>query len=201
MEPKETAAKKEEGKPKDKPEEITEEEKQKLLRLSEISVWIDNYDDIFSDFDPRSYSQRAFSDDFLNETRKASKEKRTGQLELKILVPKEAKNSRHEDMIKSRFKDYFNRHLKQAEDEVTNIKKKGFLSVSIGVIMALLATYMSYVKGDGFLLNLFFVVLEPGSWFLMWSGLDTVLYTAKSKKTELDFFKRMSKCNVSFTPY
>ena len=34
-------------------------EKQKLLEISEISLLLDSYDDIFSDFDQRPYAQRA----------------------------------------------------------------------------------------------------------------------------------------------
>jgi len=41
--------------------ENEEMHKKKLLQLSEISLIIDTYDDIFSDFDPRPYSQRALA--------------------------------------------------------------------------------------------------------------------------------------------
>ena len=49
-----------------------------LLKKSEISLSLDNYDDIFSDFDPRPFSQRALSDDFLIEAKKASRDKVSG---------------------------------------------------------------------------------------------------------------------------
>ena len=45
----------------------TKEETEKLLQQSEISLLLDSYDDIFSDFDPRPYNQRALSQDFLAE--------------------------------------------------------------------------------------------------------------------------------------
>lgn len=50
------------------------EETEKILEMSEISIWLDNYDDIFSDFDPRPYSQRSLSDDFLAEAKKIEHE-------------------------------------------------------------------------------------------------------------------------------
>ena len=62
------------------------EYEQKILHLSEISILLDNYDDIFSDFDPRPYSERSLSDDLLNEARKASRDKNTGRLELRFLI-------------------------------------------------------------------------------------------------------------------
>jgi hypothetical protein len=36
----------------------------------EISIWLDSYNDIFSDFDSRPFSERTVSDDFLSEVRK-----------------------------------------------------------------------------------------------------------------------------------
>ena len=32
-----------------------------------VSLWLDTYEDIFSDFDPRPYGQRALSEDFVAE--------------------------------------------------------------------------------------------------------------------------------------
>ena len=39
-----------------------------------VSLWLDNYDNIFSDFDPRSYAHRELSDDFLIEAKKVTHE-------------------------------------------------------------------------------------------------------------------------------
>ena len=66
---------------------LSEKDKQEAKQLSQISMWMDSYDDIFSDFDPRPSSQRSISDDFLIESRRAAKDKVTGTFELKLLIP------------------------------------------------------------------------------------------------------------------
>ena len=83
---------------KDAPE-CSPESKKRILELSEISVALDSYDDIFSDFDPRDYSKRGLSEDFINEVKKASRAKPTGGLELKILIPENLRNKSHEHVI------------------------------------------------------------------------------------------------------
>jgi hypothetical protein len=41
--------------------QISEEEKRKIFEISEVSLWLDSYDDIFSDFDPKTiFSTRYF---------------------------------------------------------------------------------------------------------------------------------------------
>ena len=43
----------------------------KKFREGNISIVLDSYDDLFSDFDPRPYRIRALSDDFLLECKKS----------------------------------------------------------------------------------------------------------------------------------
>ncbi len=86
---------------------VFKSKKEKLLRMSEISLWLDHYDDIFSNFDPRPYSQKALSDDFLLETKRASRDKVSGQIELKFLVKAEMRNKKQENLIRRRLKEHF----------------------------------------------------------------------------------------------
>src|SRR3989344_7271696 len=76
------------------------DEKQMLLDRSKISLIIDNYDDIFSDFDSRPYSHRNLSDDFMYEAKRVSKEMKEGVAELRFMIPGIERDSNHEGVIK-----------------------------------------------------------------------------------------------------
>ena len=84
--------------------------KQELLAKSEISLILDTYDDIFSDFDPRPYEERALSDDFLLEAKKASRDKATGTIELIFMMPAGKRDTHKESLIKRRLRDHFRKH-------------------------------------------------------------------------------------------
>ncbi len=71
-------------------QEISDTEKEKI-REANISLIIDDYEDIFSDFDPRDYIERAISDDFIQECKRSARDKLKG-IELRILVPKDKRN-------------------------------------------------------------------------------------------------------------
>ncbi len=194
-------------KPAQKPEEecipksIIEEEKQKLLRMSEIGIWVEDYEHIFSDFDSRPYSQRALSDDFLREAKKASMEKISGVIELKFLLPEARRNPAHEAMVKKRLRDHFKKHHDLLKAETAGIKKRGGFLALVGITMMFAATSVYELGVESFLYRLLFVLLEPGGWFAVWFGLDQIFYTAKEKKPDLDFYEKMSKCNISFMSY
>ena len=177
------------------------DEKLRLLKMSEISLWLDTYDDIFSDFDPRPYSHRSLSDDFLLEAKKASREKSSGKIELNFLIPAEKRNSETESIIRKRLHEHFKKHYNMLEDEMMQVRRSSTLSIFIGMAMMIAATYISTKKSGDFILNLLVIVLEPGGWFITWFALDQLFYASKQKKADRDFYMKMSRCDITFTSY
>ncbi|MCX6799039.1 MAG: hypothetical protein NTW59_03025 [Candidatus Diapherotrites archaeon] len=177
------------------------QQQQKLLQLSEISLWIDTYDDIFSDFDPRPYSQRALSDDFLLEAKKASRDRASGNIELRFLVPTKIRNPEQEGLIRKRLHEHFKKHSKELTQEVHTTRRNGIAMAFVGMLMVLGASYIYPEESTSFLQRLLFVVLEPGGWFMTWMGLDGIFGAESQKKTDLDFYRKMSKCEISFQSY
>jgi len=183
------------------PAEIKDAEKQKLLRLSEISIWLDTYDDIFSDFDPRPYPQRALSDDFLSEAKKAAKEKSSGAIELKFLIPEQKRDAALENIIKKRLHEYFKKHSAMMKKEIKGIKRKSAFFLLAGVSAMFAASLVSQLTATHLAWNFVFVLLEPTGWFMVWFGLEHIFGTAGQKKQELQFFKKMANSKIEFTPY
>ena len=179
-----------------------EEEKRKLLEMSRISLQLNNYDEIFSDFDPRDYSQRALSDDFLQETKRASRDKVSGTIELRFLVPKKARNLKHESMIKKRLREHFKKHFEEINKEFKKVRRKGIFFIITGIVLMFLATLILFRYAEGnFLMTFLVILLEPGGWFLFWEGLDLIIFEAKKGIPNLSFYKKMSKCSINFFSY
>jgi hypothetical protein len=182
-------------------------DKQKLLQLSEISLVLDTYDDIFSDFDPRNYDHRALSDDFLLEIKRATREKQTGVIELHFLIPVEQKKEHIELLIKRRLKDHFKKHYEQVLHDVAEVKRTGMTMIISGVFLSVFGaiflhkleampeTFEQLVRG------VLFFLLEPASWFLIWEGFDTLFGKWKELQPDLDFYRKMIRCEISFTGY
>ena len=176
------------------------ESERKLLRLSEISLQLDTYDDIFSDFDARPYSNRALSDDFLIESKKASKDKPSGGIELKFLMPTRERNSQNEILIKKRLHEHFTKHYIILKEEVINLKKKGIIMALAGVFMIFIATYLFSIN-QSWPIKFLEVLLEPAGWFTAWTGLEDIYYTGRELKRNLDFYEKMSKAEINFLSY
>jgi hypothetical protein len=180
---------------------ITKPEKQKLIEMSQISLWLDSYDDIFTDFDSRNYDNRALSQDFLAEAKRSSRDKEFGAIELRLLVPNAKRNSAHEKLILKRLREHFNKHYLRIKKEVQTIIRQGLVFVILGVICMFYAAFVLFADSKTLLASFMIILLEPASWFFFWEGLDMLLFQPKSVHPDLDFYHKMSKCEISFLPY
>ncbi len=177
-----------------------EQIKETLLEKSEMSLLIKDYNDIFSSFDPRPFSEKALSDDFLQEAKRSARDKK-GVYELRILVPKIHRNFEHEAMIKKRLKEHFRKHHRLLEEEVSDVKKGGWAKAFFGVIMIFCASYLSSLSSSNLGIHFLTIMLEAGGWFTAWTGLDQAFYALKEKKPDLDFYNKMAEAEVKFSSY
>jgi lipopolysaccharide export LptBFGC system permease protein LptF len=163
-----------------------------------ISIWLDNYDDIFSDFDPRPFSERALSDDFLMEIQKVSKEQEESVNEIRLLVPSKERNRHDETTIIKRLHTYFLRNHHQSQAQYQLLLKKGIIFTSLGMALIFAASYISSLNSGNLLLHALFVVSESSGWFLVWSGFDVISESSKQNKKDQDFYRKLSKSTISF---
>lgn len=64
--------------------------------------------------------------------------------------------------------------------------------------MMLCASYLVQQESTGFIRRLLRVITEPGGWFLMWTGLDTLINIGRRVKRELLFLRKVSKSKIEF---
>jgi len=176
------------------------------FRQGNISLVLDSYDDLFSDFDPRPYSEKALSDDFLIECKRAAREKEK-YLELRLLVPIQKRKLHEEAIIKKRLKEHFKKHAKEEEKIVKKIKREGILWCLIGSIVLVISTFLYELKAgfdSGFskiLIDFLFIISQPAGWFVFWEGLGKIFIVSKEKSSNYEFYKKMSEANINFFNY
>jgi hypothetical protein len=180
-------------------EREVEEEEKELLAEGEVSLVVDNYDEIFSSFDPRPYSRRALSVDFLDEARRATREIKPGIFELRFLLPFSERKLEKEGMIKRRLKEHFKKHHEMLEAESRKVKRKGLFLSFIGFIMMLIATWIVFYGDHKFIYSILKIVFEPGGWFILWTGLDILFFGSKEDRKDLEFYKKMTRAEIVFS--
>ncbi len=171
--------------------------KKRLPKINEnqqISIRLEQFDDIFSDFDIRDYSKRALSVDFLDEIRRASIDKDESGVELVLYVPEKERDELKEQNIKERLMAHFERHYGLTLKEKRKTLNRGWSMVFLGVISMLGATLIvSEGPSSNFFLSFLLVLLEPAALFLLWEGMDQIIFSSKEIDPELMFYKKMAR--------
>lgn len=165
---------------------------------SEVRFAINNYEDIFSDFDPRPVPLKGFSDDFLSEAKRACVVKEE-KIDFIFMIPKEERNLKEEARIEDRLKKYFRKHLGILEKEKKKTIKTGISFTAVGIILMFVATYLFFrFKNESLISSFFTILLEPAGWFLFWEGLDLTIFKSKNIGPDLDFHKKMAGATIKF---
>lgn len=175
---------------------MAEKEDQNFIR-GNIPLVINSYIDIFSSFDSRPFSEKSLSDDFLNECKKAARDKSDMGLELIISVPKQKRNINDEFKIKKRLKDHFKKHFIQKQQEIRKIRREGILWV-LGGVLLLAVILLSLLKFESNRYISLIAILEIPSWFLVWEGMGKIFLDTRKVEPDYNFYKKMSEVYIIF---
>jgi len=178
------------------------QEMKKVLQTSELALWLDDYNDLFSDFDPRPYSQRSLSDDFLLEMNKAIRNRNNDTFELKFLLSEKLRNHSKEQIIIKRLREHFTRHYHTLLKDKKKVIRRGIILVLIGILVMLLGGFIrTFFLDKHVMFNFIIILVEPAGWFLFWEGLNKTIYDNNKIKPNLDFYHKMSKSKIKFISY
>jgi len=167
----------------------------------QISIWLDDYDDIFSDFDPRPYSERILSDDFIAELKKVSREEKFDISELRLLISEKSRKEEFEPTIIKRIHTYFRNGNSYLVHRMKTMRVKAILLTFAGLILILGASYISALQTDKFYMKILFVLFEPAGWFFVWTGMDDLFFASRKRKDDLDFLLKMVKTKIVFLSF
>ena len=166
--------------------------------MAELNLWLDSYDDIYTDFDSRHYLKRRISEDFLYELRTEMKYKKHYAGDMVLLLQQERRDEPTEKIIANSLTDFFTSQFRFHQDKCRKKLNKGILFFATGVIIMLLNAWFSYHSGESFPIIGLKVLLEPAGWFLLWAALDFLFYDFTELKKERNFYKELSKMHIHF---
>jgi hypothetical protein len=175
-----------------------EKEEEINIRRGTVTLSLNSYDSLFSDFDQRDYSERILSEDFIEECKRAVRGNES-EIELILSCPRHKRNLKDEAKIRHRIKEYFMYIFKKEHEMRKRLRLEGLFWFLMGSIVMILATLIA--GKTNFFMRFLEIMTIPAGWFLFWEGLDKVLITSKERLSHYEFYKKMSRANILFAGY
>ncbi len=166
--------------------------------MADISFWLDYYDDIYSDFDPRKYHKRRLSEDLLDELKVALKNQQEKIDTLVLMLPKEQRKEDIEPEIIANLSAQFRGRFEICAKKERRILRRGIMLVLSGAIFMYVFSEISLKQYNHQLMVMLRIIIEPGAWFMIWTGLDALFYHYLASKKETDFYKTLAGLKVRF---
>ena len=162
-----------------------------------INLWLDSYEDIYSDFDSRHYLTRRISEDFLAELLIELKNAPDAR-NMILSLPARQRDEATEKIIASSLHKFFNGRFKLHAHLCKQKLSNGLSFLIFGLILMLLNSWIIYRTNETYLIICLRVLLEPASWFLLWSGLDFLFYNFAGLKKNKKFYQSLSEMHINF---
>ena len=166
--------------------------------IREISIALDTYDDIFSDFDPRPYSERMLSSDLLFELNNRYVRNPSGRPEIRFIIPKQLRNEAEEKKIEKRLKDHFAVRAAELEKKIRESRRRALFFVAPGLSFLFLQSYLQFEFPLSFISKVgvdFFLVVGR---FLIWAGMERFFFRAHEEEKEYERNEEFKKAKFLF---
>ena len=167
-------------------------------KISSIVIALDDYNDIFSDFDVSPYQERLLSDDFLKEIQKRYMESKKGDIEVKLSLPAHLRDMKVEGIIKKRLREYFNFQTKEIENEIKKRRINGAIYLAVGFFLLAIEYNLTSPDVSQSLPHPLSVLLLPAGWFSMWTGLELIIQVPEKITEQKKLYAKFAKANYSF---
>jgi hypothetical protein len=166
--------------------------------MAELSLWLDYYDDIYSDFDSRHYIKRRVSDDFLYELKNALKYRKERINDLVLLLPQEKRDESGEKAIAESLKDNFTTQYQFHAEQCRRKLHTGLLFGIAGILLLIFNSFIGYKGYHTLPFIVLRVISEPAGWFILWTAFDFIFYERRDMIREREFFRELSEMNIHF---
>jgi hypothetical protein len=166
--------------------------------MAQLDLWLDHYDDIYSDFDSRHYGKRRISEDFLYELKTAFAYKEGHIDKLLLQLPADKRDELQEKLIIENLSGFFKNQAAMRKEQYRQKRNAGLLLMTAGITIMIANTFISHYSNYSFLSQSLRVLFEPAGWFLLWTAMDTLFYGLKRLRQELVFFSDVSEVKWYF---
>jgi hypothetical protein len=166
--------------------------------MEEIKLWLDTYDDLYSDFDSRHYLKRRISQDLMVELRWAIPRDSNYPKAIVFILPANQRDQENEKHIVENMSRFFKAERNRSAGLYKRKLLIGLILLFLGFTIMAITTFMIYQSGQSVIQVGLKVILEPAGWFLVWAGMDYLFYDLRELTRDKNFYGMLAALHIEF---
>jgi len=165
--------------------------------FSSADFWLDNYQEMFSTFDPAPYERRMISQDFIEAVMRRFPEGSEEDIHLRISVPRSKRSTKTETVVVRRLKTYFRKMADRYEKTLQADQRRGAIYFVAGCILLLAFVWVG-MNLESLISQLLGVVFLPLGWFGIWEGTSKILSAPEKYHKKLFLYNELATAKYEF---
>ena len=171
-----------------------DEENKKYL----IEVSLDDYDDVYDDWDPSPFKKRDIEDEFNDFIVNSSEDiPLMYDISIVLYLPESKKDVRKESALISAYKNYYNYAMERFNKDKLNLHQKTISYLFLSLLLLSIGYF--FFIGDK---NIFLKVLHEGifigGWVFLWEFFTNIFITTRDIQNEYKLYKRLYHSEIRF---
>lgn len=163
-----------------------------------IEVSLDNYDEVYDDWDPSPFKRRDIEEEF-NDFIVDSSEDIPFNFNIGIILylPEAVKDPKKEIALLSAYKNFYSYILERLNKDILNLHKKTISYLGLSILLLSIGYFYSTDNE-----NLFLKVLHEGvfvgGWVFLWEFFTNIFMTTRELYNEHKLYKRLYHAEIKF---
>ncbi len=163
-----------------------------------IEVSLDDYNDIYDDWDPAPFKKRDIEDEFNEFIFSASEDiPLNHNIAILLYLPSSKKDTKKESVLIAAYQNYYAYIIDRTSRLVKSINKKIIFNLLFSFTLLFIG-YFSDTYAENIFMNVFKEGIFVGGWVFLWDFFTDLFFKKREMKHEAKLYKRLLNADIRF---
>ncbi|MFZ5967391.1 MAG: hypothetical protein ACOYVK_09495 [Bacillota bacterium] len=181
---------------------------QKLYKFDEeskaylIEVSLDNYDDVYDDWDASPFKKRDIEDEFNDFVLNSSQDIPFNfDLNIVLYLPASKKDPQKESTLLSAYENYYAYAIERLNKAKSTLYKKITFYLLFSIFLLSIGSFFFRGESNILVINVLHEGIFIGGWVFLWEFFTNIFITRRELQEEYRLYKRLYHSEIKFVYY
>ncbi len=164
-----------------------------------IEAWLDNYDDIFNEWDPAPFKRRDIDPDLVDFLEACGEDiPLKYPVSIRFMIKPQVRNKAQEASFVAGIHNYFRFSKQSVRKKLSETNRRILLYTLIAIAFLVIAIASNQVETENLLVKTAVEGLFIGGWVFLWNAIETVFFDARDIRFRYKFLERFHLADITF---